>query len=115
MVAPSSDGPDAALQTASTSAPAVGEPVQISRTWEQMDLARQAGADRLWVVNVGDLKPMEVPIDFFLDQAWDPAEMTVERMAGWARDWARDQFGEAHAEEIAAFTAFAEAEGWDGL
>ena len=76
--------------------------VQIGRTWEQMDLARQAGADRLWVVNVGDLKPMEVPIDFFLDQAWNPAEMTVERMAGWTRGWARDQFGEAHADEIAA-------------
>lgn len=75
--------------------------VQVARTWEQMDLARQAGVDRLWVVNVGDLKPMEVPIDFFLDQAWDPAEMTVDRMAGWTRDWASDQFGEIHAEEIA--------------
>lgn len=74
---------------------------QNERTWEQMRLAWQAGADRLWVVNVGDLKPMEVPIDFFLDQAWDPQGMTVERMAGWSRDWARAQFGEAQADEIA--------------
>lgn len=74
---------------------------QNERTWEQMRLAWQAGADRLWVVNVGDLKPMEVPIDFFLDQAWDPQGMTVERMADWSRDWARAQFGEAQADEIA--------------
>lgn len=74
---------------------------QNERTWEQMRLAWQAGADRLWVVNVGDLKPMEVPIDFFLDQAWDPQGMTGERMAGWSRDWARAQFSEAQADEIA--------------
>ena len=74
---------------------------QNARTWEQMRLAWQAGADRLWVVNVGDLKPMEVPIDFFLDQAWDPEAMTVERMAGWSRDWAQAQFGDAQADEIA--------------
>lgn len=74
---------------------------QNERTWEQMRLAWQAGADRLWIVNVGDLKPMEVPIDFFLDQAWNPQGMTVERMAGWSRDWARAQFGEAQADEFA--------------
>ncbi|MBO9708561.1 MAG: glycosyl hydrolase 115 family protein [Caulobacter sp.] len=75
---------------------------QVSRTWEQMKLARDYGADRLWIVNVGDLKPMELPIEFFLDMAWDPDAMTVEKMAGFTRDWATAQFGPAHADEIAA-------------
>ncbi len=41
----------------------------IPRVWEQMNLAYQYGADRIWIVNVGDLKPMELPISFFLDFA----------------------------------------------
>ena len=40
------------------------------KVWEQMNLAYQYGADRIWIVNVGDLKPMEVPIEFFLNLAW---------------------------------------------
>jgi hypothetical protein len=43
----------------------------IPRVWEQMNLAYQYGADRIWIVNVGDLKPMELPIQFFLDYAWN--------------------------------------------
>ncbi|WP_202900484.1 glycosyl hydrolase 115 family protein [Parvularcula oceani] len=73
---------------------------QIERAWEQMNTAYEYGADRLWIVNVGDLKPMEFPIDFFLEQAWDPEAMTLERVDGYARDWAAEQFGETHAEEI---------------
>ena len=75
---------------------------QVSRTWEQMKLARDYGADRLWIVNVGDLKPMELPTEFFLDMAWDPDAMTVDKMAGFTRDWAAAQFGPEHADEIAA-------------
>ena len=36
------------------------------KVWEQMNLAYEYGADRIWIVNVGDLKPMEFPIEFFL-------------------------------------------------
>ena len=38
----------------------------ITKIWEQMDLAHAYGANRIWIVNVGDLKPMEFPIEFFL-------------------------------------------------
>lgn len=74
---------------------------QIERTWEQMNLAWEYGADRLWIVNVGDLKPMELPISAFLAQAWNPEAMTLEAMTGFTRDWAAQQFGDAHADEIA--------------
>lgn len=74
---------------------------QIERTWEQMNLAWEHGAHELWIVNVGDLKPMEFPISFFLDQAWDPEAMTLEAMSGYTQDWAAEQFGEAEAGAIA--------------
>ncbi len=40
--------------------------------WEQMMLCHQFGIDKLWILNVGDLKPMEYPIQLFLDMAWNP-------------------------------------------
>src|SRR5690606_39010394 len=45
---------------------------QIESAWQQMRLAWAHGVDRVWIVNVGDIKPMELPISAFLDQAWDP-------------------------------------------
>ncbi|MFN4296163.1 MAG: glycosyl hydrolase 115 family protein [Brevundimonas sp.] len=74
---------------------------QVERTWEQMNLAWEYGADRLWIVNVGDLKPMELPISAFMAQAWNPETMTLEAMTAFTRDWAAQQFGDAHADEIA--------------
>jgi Glycosyl hydrolase family 115/Gylcosyl hydrolase family 115 C-terminal domain len=76
---------------------------QIERVWEQMHLAREYGADRVWIVNVGDLKPMEFPISFFLDYAWNPEAWPLERLPSYARDWAAQQFGPEHAAEIAEF------------
>ncbi|HEY4082097.1 MAG TPA: glycosyl hydrolase 115 family protein [Burkholderiaceae bacterium] len=73
----------------------------IPKIWEQMNLAAQYGADKIWIVNVGDLKPMEVPIEFFLTQAWNPAAMSVDRMTQFTRDWATRDFGPEHAAEIA--------------
>jgi hypothetical protein len=73
---------------------------QIERVWEQMQLAHAYGADRLWIVNVGDIKPMEFPISFFLDQAWKPEAMTLEKLQAYPADWAARQFGTEHAAEI---------------
>jgi hypothetical protein len=46
--------------------------ISITKVWEQMSLAVEYRADRVWIVNVGDLKPMEFPIEFFLTMARDP-------------------------------------------
>lgn len=73
---------------------------QIERTWQQMQLAHAYGADRLWIVNVGDLKPMELPISFFLDQAWNPQAMSLQRLQRYPAVWAAEQFGEQHATDI---------------
>jgi len=66
---------------------------EIARVWEQMRLADAYGANRLWVVNVGDLKPYEAATDFFLDLAWNPRAMTLDRLNNWHRNWATEQFG----------------------
>ena len=73
---------------------------QIERVWEQMHLSWRHGADRLWIVNVGDIKPMEFPTSFFLDYAWNPEAWPLERLADYPRIWAARQFGEEHAEAI---------------
>ena len=46
--------------------------VPLPKIWEQMHLAYRYGATRLWIVNVGDMKPLELPTQFFLDYAWAP-------------------------------------------
>jgi hypothetical protein len=73
----------------------------IARVWEQMHLAAEYGADRIWIVNVGDLKPMEFPTQFFLDYAWNPAAWPAERLPEYTRRWAEQQFGAERATEIA--------------
>jgi len=73
---------------------------QIQKVWQQMDLAYQNNAKKLWIVNVGDIKPMEFPLSFFLDQAWDPEAMTPRRLATYAADWATETFGAKHGHAI---------------
>ncbi|PKD19732.1 glycosyl hydrolase [Salegentibacter salinarum] len=73
---------------------------QIERVWEQMNLAYQYDATELWVVNVGDLKPMEFPISFFLDFAWDPESIDAGGLEEYATDWVEKQFGSEYASKI---------------
>ncbi|MBN1427403.1 MAG: glycosyl hydrolase 115 family protein [Anaerolineae bacterium] len=73
----------------------------ISRTWEQMHLAYRYGVERMWIVNVGDIKPMEFPAQFFLDYAWNPDRWPAERLPEYTRSWAEQQFGAGWADDIA--------------
>ncbi|RXK81942.1 glycosyl hydrolase 115 family protein [Filimonas effusa] len=73
----------------------------ISRIWEQMHLAHAYGADKIWIVNVGDLKPMELPISFFLDYAYNTRKWNEDNITGFFTEWATQQFGADHAAAIA--------------
>ena len=77
----------------------------LPKVWEQMHLAWQYEATRMWIVNVGDLKPMEVPTEFFLSYAWDPARWPADRLQDYLRQWAAREFGAAHADDIADIVA----------
>lgn len=72
----------------------------IPRVWEQMRLAYAHDVRQLWVVNVGDLKPMELPISFWLDYAWDPVHWDAASVSAYAQRWASEQFGPEHAVAI---------------
>ncbi len=72
----------------------------IARVWEQMHLAYEHGVDKIWIVNVGDIKPMEFPMQFFLDNAWNPAKYNADNLVMYTEQWAGKQFGE-YAKDIA--------------
>ncbi|WP_345952611.1 glycosyl hydrolase 115 family protein [Mucilaginibacter sp. PAMB04168] len=74
----------------------------IVKVWEQMHLAYEYNARQVWIVNVGDLKPMEFPLEFFLDYAWNPNKWPVNRVQEYTRLWALQQFGPERASEIAS-------------
>lgn len=73
----------------------------VQNPWEQLTLAYENGIDRLWILNVGDLKPMEYPISQFMDMAWNPHKYSVNNITRHTRDWCVQQFGESQADEAA--------------
>ncbi|HWD17985.1 MAG TPA: glycosyl hydrolase 115 family protein [Verrucomicrobiae bacterium] len=79
--------------------------VQLPKIWEQMNLAYDYGADRIWIVNVGHLHHVMFPTEFFLTLAWNPSAWPKERISEFTRLWAAREFGPAHAPEIAQVVA----------
>ena len=73
----------------------------VQNPWEQLTLAYENGINRLWILNVGDLKPMEYPISQFMDMAWNPRKYDVNSITRHTRDWCAQQFGESQADEAA--------------
>lgn len=73
----------------------------LPRIWEQMHLAWEYNAREIWIVNVGDIKPMELPISFFLDYAWNPDRIKQNDIQNYTRQWASQQFGKEHSLAIA--------------
>ena len=73
----------------------------IPKLREQFNLAYQTGIDKLWVINVGDLKPKEIPIDFIMRYAWNPEAVPADKTMNYSIDWATKTFGKEHAVEIA--------------
>lgn len=73
----------------------------IPKLREQFNLAYETGIDKLWVVNVGDLKPKEIPIDFIMRYAWNPEAVPADKTKEFSINWAKQTFGDEHAVEIA--------------
>jgi len=69
--------------------------------WEEMHKAYEHGADRIWIANVGDLKPAEIPTEFFLQMAWDIKRWSPENLANFLPENAARDFSPDHAAEIA--------------
>ena len=72
---------------------------------EQLNLAYQSGIDRIWIINVGDLKPKEMPIDFIMRYAWNPDAIQPGDEQAWLEGFTRNIFGEEFAKETADIIA----------
>jgi hypothetical protein len=72
----------------------------IARVWEQMHQAWDFKARQVWIVNVGDIKPMEFPISFFLDYAWNPTKWNEDNLNNYYTQWGKDNFGAKYGKEI---------------
>lgn len=79
--------------------------VPLPKVWEQMNLAWHYGATNLWIVNIGDIKPQEVPLEFFLSLGWNPNAWTKDNLDVYLRRWAEREFGAKHATDIADIVA----------
>ncbi|MGN0049181.1 MAG: glycosyl hydrolase 115 family protein [Bacteroides sp.] len=72
---------------------------------EQLNLAYRSGIDRIWIINVGDLKPKEMPIDFIMRYAWNPDDIQPGDEQHYLESFAESIFGPEHATEIADLIA----------
>ena len=73
----------------------------IPKLREQLNLAYKSGIDRIWIINVGDLKPKEVPIDFIMHYAWNPDAVKPGDELAWLEGFTRSIFGDQYAKECA--------------
>ncbi|NLJ97221.1 MAG: hypothetical protein GX321_08710 [Clostridiales bacterium] len=70
--------------------------IPITKVWEQMSMAYDYGVREIWIVNVGDLKPMELPISYFLDLAYDFETWGTEginKTDEYTKLWVKQQYG----------------------
>lgn len=69
----------------------------LEKIWEQMGMAYDYGVRQIWMVNVGDIKPMEIPLSYFLDLAYDFDYWSWmgenDRTEEYLRSFVRREFG----------------------
>ncbi|GJN82072.1 hypothetical protein PLIIFM63780_005609 [Purpureocillium lilacinum] len=73
----------------------------LGKAWHQLQLAYERGANRIWVINVGDLKPIEVPMSFAFDLAWNVKSIRADAFTTYYKELATREFGGDHSERIA--------------
>ena len=77
----------------------------IPKLREQLNLAYKSGIDRIWIINVGDLKPKEIPISFIMDYAWNPESVKPGDEKAWLEAFTASSFGDSVAKEAADIIA----------
>ena len=74
---------------------------QIPQMWEQLQLTYDYGVDKLWILNVGDIKMLEYPTDLFMKMAWNPKAFNEKNLYDYTRQFCAEQLGEEYAKEAA--------------
>lgn len=62
--------------------------------FQQMKLAYDRGIQKMWILNVGDIKPAEYQIELFLDMAWDMEKVTRNGVSRHLSNFLQREFGE---------------------
>ena len=66
--------------------------------YEELLKAYNAGADRYWLLNVGDIKPMEIETQMFMDMAYDFTSFSYDNANRYQAQWLASVFGQQYAE-----------------
>ena len=64
--------------------------------YEELLKAYTAGADRYWLLNVGDIKPMEIELQMFMDMAYDFKSFSYDNANTRQAEWLGKVFGEKY-------------------
>lgn len=73
----------------------------LGKTWHQLTEAHRRGARQIWVFNVGDIKPLEVPLTFAMSLAWDVDSIPADGLPAFLRRLADQLFGPALRDDVA--------------
>lgn len=68
--------------------------------YSELKKAYDAGADRYWLLNVGDIKPMELGVQMFMDMAWDFDSFSYENANGYQARWLASVFGKKYTDRF---------------
>ena len=64
--------------------------------YEELKKAYDAGAQRYWLLNVGDIKPMEIEMQQFFDMAWNLKAFSYSNANHYQAQWLAKVFGTQH-------------------
>lgn len=80
--------------------------INLQKSWTELSQAYARGAQRIWILNVGDLKPLEIPINHFLDMAYDINSFAKPNSTyEWMSRWSASNFGSDVGSEVADIIA----------
>ncbi|MFA9186753.1 glycosyl hydrolase 115 family protein [Flavobacterium magnesitis] len=68
--------------------------------WSEMSKAYDNGDQKMWIVNVGDIKPAEYDLEFFMDLAWDINSIKPDGINEHLTTWAAREFNDAVANDV---------------
>ena len=66
----------------------------LGKVWHQLDQAHRRGADQIWIFNVGDIKPLEVPLTFVMSLAWDISSWKFGDLLAFFQQFSASTFGQ---------------------
>ena len=71
-----------------------------SLIYQQMKQAYDQGIQKIWILNVGDIKPAEYQIELFMDMAWNLEAVAQEGVTAHLQHWLERELGASPAKEL---------------